>query len=114
MKSLKLMILVLVLLGLIPGTSAWARGGGGHGGGGFGGGGHMGGGGWGHGGGGHPGGMHYGGGSISVEESAIIGAEASVYTAEAGLVSTAAREVFTEATVMALASALGDMDSGWG
>ena len=61
MKSLKLMILVLVLLGLIPGTAAWARGGGGHGGGGFGGGGHMGGGGWGHGGGGHPGGMHYGG-----------------------------------------------------
>lgn len=64
MKSIKWMIVVLILLGLIPGTSAWARGGGGggHGGGGFGGGGHMGGGGWGHGGGGHPGGMHYGGG----------------------------------------------------
>ena len=49
-----------------------------------------------------------GGDSISVEESAIIGAEASVYTAEAGLVSTAAREVFTEAT------ALGVMASDWG
>ncbi|SCX79233.1 hypothetical protein [Nitrosospira sp. Nsp13] len=63
MKKIKWMCLVLILFGLISGTSAWARGGGGGGGGGgFRGGGHMGGGGWGHGGGGHPGGMHYGGG----------------------------------------------------
>lgn len=74
MKKIRLMCLVLTLLGAIPHTLVWARGGGGgggHGGGGFGGGhggggfggGHMGGGGWGHGGGGgHHGGMHYGGG----------------------------------------------------
>lgn len=58
MKKIKLIFLVFTMLGLIPGTFAWARGGGG---GGHGGGGHLG-GGWGHGGGGHPGGIHYGGG----------------------------------------------------
>lgn len=60
MKKIKLIFLALSLLGLLPSTSAWARGGG-HGGGG----GHFRGGfggGWGHGGGGHPGGMHFGGG----------------------------------------------------
>ncbi len=48
MKEIKLMCLVLIMLGSIPGVSVWARGGGGggHGGGGFGGG-HMGGGGFG-------------------------------------------------------------------
>ncbi len=57
MKTLKLMCLIIVLLGLIPANSAWARGGhgGGHHGGGHHGGGHH------FGGGHHHGGHHFGG-----------------------------------------------------